>query len=83
MNIDVHKTSLHHPYEKPENLFYNMLNASSEPGDLVFDPFCGVAPAGVASIKSGRNYIGCDVDANYCAIAEKRLSIITDQSTLF
>ena len=48
--------------QKPIALLERILEASSKKGDVVFDPFCGCATAMVAAEKSGRQWIGCDLD---------------------
>ena len=46
----------------------------SSPGDTILDPFCGSGTTGVACVQTGRNFIGCEIDAGYCAIARRRIS---------
>ena len=46
--------------QKPLALLERVINASSNPGDLVMDPFCGCATACIAAEKLGRNWIGID-----------------------
>ncbi len=46
--------------QKPVALLERIINASSNPGDLVMDPFCGCATACIASEKLGREWIGID-----------------------
>lgn len=43
------------------------------PGDIVLDPFAGVATTGVASLLAGRRFIGAELDSKYADIADKRL----------
>ena len=43
-------------------------------GDVILDPFLGSGTTAVAAKMSGRNYIGCDLSADYCKIAEERLA---------
>ena len=42
-------------------------------GDVVLDPFLGSGTTAVAAKMTGRKYVGCDLSAEYCAIAEDRL----------
>ncbi len=62
-----------HPTQKPEKLLAKVILASSNPGDVVFDPFAGVGTAAVVARKLGRNFISVEVDEEYCCLAEKRL----------
>jgi len=50
------------------------IEALSEPGDLVFDPFCGGGTTAVAAKRLGRKWITCDVDASCVQVASGRLS---------
>jgi site-specific DNA-methyltransferase (adenine-specific) len=63
-----------HPTEKPVSLFRHYVENSSEPGWLVLDPFMGCGTAAVACLKSGRNFIGCEIDPSYFAVAQKRVN---------
>lgn len=45
----------------------------SEPGETVFDPFCGSGTTGVASLQAGRRFVGGDVDPGHVASADERL----------
>lgn len=54
-----------HPTQKPEPLLERVIRASTEPGDLVLDPFCGSATTGVAALRLGRNFIGVDQEETY------------------
>lgn len=55
------KEKLGYPTQKPEALLERIINASSNPGDVVLDPFCGCGTAVVAAQKLGRRWIGIDV----------------------
>jgi site-specific DNA-methyltransferase (adenine-specific) len=48
--------------------------ATSQPGDLVLDPFCGAATTGVAALKNGRRFIGIDLVLRFVQMAEDRLA---------
>ncbi len=62
-----------HPTQKPEKLLAKLILASSNPGDLVFDPFLGSGSTSVTAKKLGRRYLGIEQNPQYCAWAEKRL----------
>lgn len=70
-----------HPTQKPEKLLAKLILASSNPGDLVFDPFLGSGSTAVTAKKLGRRYLGIEQNPDYCAWAEKRLeTAATDPS---
>jgi DNA modification methylase len=62
-----------HPTQKPLELIKKLVLASSNRGDLVFDGFAGSGTTGVACKKLGRRFIGCELDENYCKIANDRI----------
>ena len=63
-----------HPTQKPEKLLAKIILASSNPGDVVLDPFLGSGSTSVAAKKLGRHYIGIEVEPQYCLWAEQRLA---------
>jgi len=63
-----------HPTQKPESLLYRVIMASSNPGDVVLDPFFGTGTTGAVAKTLGRNYIGIERDADYIAGAKRRLA---------
>ena len=64
------KERLGYPTQKPLRLLERVLLASSNPGDVVLDPFCGCGTALVAAQKLGRQWIG--VDITYLSVAVMR-----------
>jgi site-specific DNA-methyltransferase (adenine-specific) len=64
-----------HPTQKPEKLLAKLMLASSNAGDVVFDPFLGSGTTAVVAKKLGRNYVGVEIDQDYCCLAEKRLDL--------
>lgn len=62
-----------HPTQKPEKLIAKLILASSEPGDIVFDPFSGSGTTCVVAKKLGRHYLGVEIDEEYCLWGAKRL----------
>lgn len=64
-----------HPTQKPEKLIAKLVLASSQPGDVVFDPFLGSGTTSVVAKKLGREFVGIERDEHYCCLAEKRLAM--------
>ena len=62
-----------HPTQKPEKLYAKLILASSEVGDVVFDPFMGSGTAAVVAKKLNRNFCGIELNEEYCLWAAKRL----------
>lgn len=65
-----------HPTQKPEKLIERIILASSNKGDLVFDPFLGSGTAAVVAKKLGRNYLGFEIEKKFYVLAQKRLASI-------
>lgn len=66
-----------HPTQKPEKLLARIILASSNTGDVVFDPFLGSGTTSVVAKKLERHYVGVEVDIEFCCLAEKRLELAT------
>ena len=71
-----------HPTQKPEKLIAKMILASSNPGDVAFDPFLGSGTTSVVAKKLGRRYVGIEQEKLYCCWAEKRLAIAQKDSSI-
>ncbi len=71
-----------HPTQKPEKLLAKLLLASSDPGDLVLDPFLGSGSTSVTAKKLGRHYVGVEREAQYCLWAEQRLEMAEQDQTI-
>jgi site-specific DNA-methyltransferase (adenine-specific) len=54
-----------HPTQKPLKLLDRVIISSTNPGDVVLDPFCGSATTGVSAVINGRSFIGIDSDVNF------------------
>jgi len=63
-----------HPTQKPVELVRKLVLASSDPGDLVVDPFAGSGTTLAVCEETGRRWLGCDQDATYCALVADRLT---------
>lgn len=66
-----------HPTQKPVEILVKMIEDSSEPGAVVLDTFMGSGTTAVACLKTGRNYIGFELDERYHAIAMQRIADTT------
>lgn len=70
-----------HPTQKPEKLLAKIILASTNPGDLILDPFAGSGTTAVVAKKLGRDFIAIESDEEYCLLAAKRLEMVeTDMS---
>jgi len=65
-----------HPTQKPEALLYRVLLASSQPGDVVLDPFFGTGTTGAVARKMHRNWIGIEQELTYAKLAQRRIDEI-------
>jgi len=65
-----------HPTQKPEELLRKIILASSNPGDLVIDPFLGSGTTVVACEQLGRKWSGCDISLEYCQWAARRIELV-------
>ena len=64
-----------HPTQKPLELLKRIVLASTNENAIIMDPFCGSGTTGVACLCLGsRSFIGIEIDRDYCALSEKRLS---------
>lgn len=68
------KTFGKHPTQKPLSVLRRIIDISTEPGDLVFDPMCGSGTALVAAKELHRDYCGCDLSHEYIDITRRRLA---------
>ncbi len=62
-----------HPTQKPESLLHRLLVGTTNPGDLVLDPFFGTGTTGAVAKMLGRNFIGIEREVAYREVAQKRL----------
>lgn len=62
----------------PEQLPFDLMNAFSNEGALIYDPFMGSGTTALVAKKLGRNYIGSEISSEYCQIINNRL-----QTSLF
>ena len=66
-------TKLLHSCEKPVELIQDLIEELTDENGLVFDPFIGSGTTAIAAIKTGRHYIGYELDSEYFKIAQNRI----------
>ncbi len=71
-----------HPTQKPEKLLAKIILASSNEGDVVFDPFLGSGTTSVVAKKLKRNFFGVEKNLEYCCLTEKRLELANKDKTI-
>jgi site-specific DNA-methyltransferase (adenine-specific) len=71
-----------HPTQKSEKLIAKLVLASSDPGDIVFDPFLGSGTSSVVAKKLDRKYCGVEIEEQYALLAEKRLILADRDRTI-
>lgn len=62
-----------HPAQKPVDVVSRLLEKTSV-DSLILDPFCGSGTTGIAALRTGRSFVGVELDPNYCAMAKARLA---------
>lgn len=62
-----------HPAQKPLALMEELVALYTDPNELILDPFAGVATAGVAALRLGRRFIGCEIEETYWRQGRERL----------
>ncbi|MBM6594574.1 site-specific DNA-methyltransferase [Microvirga pudoricolor] len=65
-----------HPTQKPEALLARILLSSSNPGDVVLDPFFGTGTTGAVAKRLGRHFIGLERDPVYAKAARRRIDAV-------
>ena len=74
------KQNTGYPTQKPLALLERIIQASSDPGDVILDPFCGCATACIAAEKEGRQWVGVDISAKAAELVTRRMK---DELNLF
>ena len=75
----VAKERLGYPTQKPEALLERIIKASSNPGDIMLDPFCGCGTSAAVAQKLERNYIGIDISPISCKLIANRVGYPEDE----
>jgi adenine-specific DNA-methyltransferase len=72
-----------HPCEKPLAMMEHIIRASTKPGSVVLDCFAGSGATGAACLSLGRDFIGIEKDAEYAALARRRIAMSQPEPVLF
>lgn len=68
-----HPERADHPTQKPLEIVERMIKASCPPGGIVLDPFMGTGTTAVAAQRCGRQFVGFELNPDYCEIITRRL----------
>lgn len=82
-DIDFYKEKHLHPTQKPLKLIRRLIEASSNEGDIVLDPFSGAGSTQLSSIQLKRHYIGIELDEGYYKIGMERIKEENSKVSLF
>ena len=63
-----------HPTQKPEGVIDHFVSILSNPGDVIMDPFMGSGTTGVVSKRTGRSFIGIELQSDYFQVCLKRMA---------
>jgi adenine-specific DNA-methyltransferase len=75
-----------HPAQFPLHVIERIIKASSNPDDVILDPFMGSGTTAVAALRNGRKVLGFEINSGYCEIAARRVKRLLrqkEQATLF
>ena len=81
--VELLKDNTIHPTQKPEKLIVECLNRFTNENDLILDPFMGSFTTAVCAYKSGRKFIGAELDKEYYELGQKRLEREMRQISFF
>jgi len=69
----VHHSRRFHPTQKPVEIIEEIIKIHTDQGDTILDPFIGSGTTAVAAVKTGRNFIGIELDSEYVEIGNRRI----------
>jgi adenine-specific DNA-methyltransferase len=74
------KERTEHPAQFPEAVIERIIKGSSNPGEVVFDPFGGSGTTAAVALRTGRKAVLFEINAAYCEIAKKRIAALEKES---
>ena len=78
-----HEEQTEHPCQFPEDMITRIILATTEPDDIVFDPFIGSGTTAVVAKEHNRRFLGCEIEKEYVKIANHRISGNPDENNNF
>jgi adenine-specific DNA-methyltransferase len=78
-----HEEQTIHPAQFPEDMVSRMVLATTDPGDVIMDPYMGVGSVAVAAQALNRHYVGAEMDETYYNIALQRIKGVPDENGIF
>ena len=72
-----------HETQKPLKVCIPFIEISSNPGDLVLDPFMGSGTTAIAALNRDRQFIGFEIEDKYCKIIQQRFHDFLENNALF
>jgi len=78
-----HEEQTIHPAQFPEDMIARMVLSTTDPGDIVLDPYMGTGTAAVVARDHDRHFVGAELDKDYWSVAERRLSGEPDADGVF
>lgn len=78
-----HEEQTIHPAQFPEDMVARIILSTTEPGDVVLDPYMGTGTAAVVARDHDRHYIGAEIDKDYHSVALRRISGLPDADGCF
>jgi site-specific DNA-methyltransferase (adenine-specific) len=76
-------TKVGHPAPFPVELPYRLIQLYTFEGEVVLDPFIGSGTTAIAALKTGRIFVGYDINPDYVALANQRIEAFLAQRSLF
>lgn len=73
----------YHPTQKPIEVMRWIIEATTQPGDTVLDPYMGSGTTGIAALQCGRSFIGIEILPRFFEVAVMRIQRELDQGRLF
>ncbi|MCK6619687.1 MAG: site-specific DNA-methyltransferase [Calditrichia bacterium] len=77
------REKIEHPCPRPLEQVAYIINISTNPNDIVFDPFMGSGTTAIACLQLGRRFVGCEIDPQYFSVAENRIKSALSRPSLF
>jgi len=72
-----------HPTQKPLDVMISIVKDFTRPSDIILDPFMGSGSTGVACLRTGREFIGIEIEPKYFEIARQRIEKELSEPYLF